>query len=63
MEQILQPDKEGQIPTSSTYVVSKVLSQGSKFLKDVSLGTTCANTIRSAVEKDLLEKLEKERQQ
>ena len=61
MEQMLQPDKDGQIPTSYTDVVSKVLSQGSKFLKNVGLEITCANTSRSAAEKDLQEELEKER--
>ena len=63
MEQMLQPDEDGQIPTSSTDVVSKVLSHGSQFLKNVGLETTCANTTRSTAEKDLQEELEKKRQQ
>ena len=61
MEQMLQLDEDGQIPTSSTDVVSKVLSQGSKYLKNVGLETTYANITRSAAEKDLQEELEKER--
>jgi len=62
MEQMLQPDEDEQIPTSSTNVVSKVLSHGSQFLKNVGLETTCANTTMSTAEKDLQEELEKERQ-
>ena len=62
MEQMLQPDEDGQIPISFTDVVSKVLSQGSQFLKNVGLETTYANTTRSTAEKDLQEELEKERQ-
>ena len=59
MEQMLQPDEDGQIPTSSTDVVSKVLSHGTQFLKNVGLETTCANTTRFAAEKDFKKNLRK----